>query len=131
MSEDVSTTSTRQVDRTTTQRAEENALERKDTEKVKSAADAVGAAKVAGALGEGDTFQRGAAVQPAGLSVPLGAITPTSSPISSEGAVQRMGELGALGNGAAQRFDRSRYNDLISPNPGAPFTGSGATGENP
>lgn len=30
----------------------------------------------------------------------------------------------------AQEFDRSAYNDLISENPGDPFTGAGATGRN-
>ena len=66
----------------------------------------------------------------AGFSLPVAPLG-ASSPIDSTGAVRRMGDLGALGRGGAQTFDRSRYNDLISPNPGAPFTGSGATGATP
>jgi hypothetical protein len=143
MTEDVSTRTTRRVE-PAVQRREEG-LERTETDAVRSAADRVTPAQVNARLGDRDDFDRTEGgmkaeaattgpdpnVQPAGLSVPIGLLTSTGSPISSEGAVRRMGELGALGDGTAARFNRAQYQDLINPNPGAPFTGSGATGDNP
>ncbi len=138
MTEDVSSVRSERIDRTT--RTPEKTLDTKEEDAIRGAANAVQPTQIAATLGVGDGYEPGTGdrnkvagpspVQSA-MSLPIGAFVGTGSPISSSDTVRRMGELGALGNGAAARFDRSQYSDLRTDDPGAPFTGSGATGISP
>lgn len=101
-----------------------------DDAAVRNAADRVDAVRVAQAIGgPDDQYKRVDAPTTSGL--PTGWFAGQSSPVDSSQVVQQMGKLGALGNGAAQRFDPSKYSGVVPRDPGAPFTGSGATGVNP
>lgn len=105
-------------------------LDEGDTAAVKNAADKVDAQKVSTKIdGAGDNFERDKAPTTSGL--PIGMLTGRSSPIDSGEVVNRMRELGATGDGDAAKFDRSKFNGVLSSDPGAPFTGSGATGTSP
>jgi hypothetical protein len=105
----------------TTQASDDSAVSDADKAKIAGAADGVNDAKIASKLGaSADGFS---------LSVSIPAIVGTGSPVSSEGVVSSMRALGALGQGEAAKFDRSRYAGLVSADPSAPFTGDGATGK--
>lgn len=54
-----------------------------------------------------------------------------ASPIDSQAAVKTMGDLGALGKGAAAKFDAAQFADVVPSDPAAPFSGQGATGASP
>lgn len=53
----------------------------------------------------------------------------SGSPVDSQQAVKTMGDLGALGQGGAKKFDPSQFQGVVPNDPAAPFTGSGATGK--
>jgi hypothetical protein len=55
----------------------------------------------------------------------------SGSPIDSDAVVRTMDDLHALGQGGAARFHREDFAGVVSTDPSAPFTGSGATGVSP
>lgn len=100
-----------------------------DANEVRAAADGVDAERVVDELSP-DQFEL-AAAGPRPEGIPLSMMTATDSPIDSAKVVETMGELDALGTGAAASFDPADYPGVVSPDPSAPFTGSGATGISP
>lgn len=106
-------------------------LKDNDVQAVANAADRVDAQKVADKIDStSDRFDR-ADETPTTSGLPLSWLTGSGSPVESQGVVDRMKSLGALGDGDAAKFDRSKYNGLLSNDPSKPFTGSGATGVSP
>ena len=54
----------------------------------------------------------------------------SGSPVDSAGVVKAMADNNALGKGGAQQFEPSQFAGVVPKDPGAPFSGSGATGKN-